>query len=117
MPTTTKNTRSGDGPRAALARLEDARTLLTTISTALETEIARRTDDVEQQRTGWTHYGDAARLHEDLKAVAEQLQIQRNEVEMEHACPGCHTRDADRLLINDDDDVRCTVCGCEYSLD
>ena len=80
MPTTTKKTTTNNGPRAALAKLDDARTLLTTISTALEREHARRTSDLNQPQVGWRHYGDAGRLLEELKTVADLLGIPRNEV-------------------------------------
>ena len=65
---------------------------------------------------GWAHFGDAGRLFEELKNLGELLGIDRNEVFDEHSCPGCGTRDVDRLLI-DDSEVRCTVCGTEYTLD
>src|SRR5690606_19931942 len=113
---TTKPTTSA-GTHAALAKLDDARTLLTTISAALEREHEQRTSDLDNPRIGWRHYGDAARVLEELKTVADALGIARHEVAGGHACPGCGTRDADRLDLDDDDHVRCTVCGCEYTID
>jgi NurA-like 5'-3' nuclease len=116
MPKITKKTRREDGPRATVAKLEDARTLLTTIRQALDKEILERTDDLSRSGLGWTHFGDAGHLLEELKEVGHLLLIDRNEVMDEHACPGCGTRDVDRLLI-DESEVRCTVCGTEYTLD
>ena len=116
MPKITKKTARDAGPRAAVAKLEDARALLTTIRQSLDREILRRADDLSQPDRGWTHFGDAARLFEELKTFGELLGIDRNEVLSTHACPSCGTRDADRLLIYEDD-VRCTACGCEYRLD
>ncbi len=116
MPKITKRTKREDGPRAAVAKLEDARSLLTTLRQALDREILERADDLNRPGLGWTHFGDAARLLEELKEVGHLLGVDRNEVFDEHACPGCGTRDVDRLLL-DDNQVRCTVCGCEYTLD
>ena len=116
MPQITKKTTREDGPRAAVAKLEDARTLLTRIRQALDQEILERTDDLSRPGLGWTHFGDAARLLEELKDVGHLLGIDRNEVFDEHSCPGCGTRDVDRLLI-DESEVRCTICGTEYTLD
>ncbi len=116
MPKITKKTRREDGPRATVAKLEDARTLLTTIRQALDKEILERTDDLSRSGLGWTHFGDAGHLLEELKEVGHLLLIDRNEVGDEHACPGCGTRDVDRLLLNESE-VRCTVCGTEYTLD
>ena len=116
MPNITKKTQREDGPRAAIAKLEDARTLLTTIRQALDKEILKRTDDLSRPGSGWTHFGDAARLLEELKEVGHLLLIDRNEVLDEHACPGCGTRDVDRLMI-DESEVRCAICGTEYTLD
>ena len=56
-------------------------------------------------------------LLEQLKTVGDLLGIPRNEVIEGHGCPGCGTRDADRLAVDEDDHVRCTVCGCEYTID
>jgi hypothetical protein len=117
MPTITQKPTTSAGTHAALAKLDDARTLLTTISAALEREHAQRTDDLVTPAIGWRHYGDAARVLAELKVVADALGIARNEVAGDHACPGCGTRDADRLTLDDDDHVRCSVCGCEYTLD
>jgi hypothetical protein len=114
--TITKKPTTSAGPQAALARLDDARTLLTTISAALEREHAKRTSDLDTPRIGWRYFGDAARVLEELKTVADALGIERNEVAGEHACPGCGTRDADRLAL-DENDVHCAVCGCEYTID
>ena len=116
MPKITKKTKREDGPRAAVAKLEDARALLTKIRQALDIEILERTDDLSRSGLGWTHFGDAGHLLEELKEVGHLLLIDRNEVMDEHACPGCGTRDVDRLLI-DESEVRCTVCGTEYTLD
>ena len=116
MPKITKKTARDAGPRAAVAKLEDARALLTTIRHALGSEILRRADDISKPEQGWAHFVDAARLFEELKTFGELLGIDRNEVISEHACPSCGTRDVDRLLI-DEDDVRCTICRCEYRLD
>jgi len=116
MPKITKRTKREDGPRAAIAKLEDARALLTTIRQALDKEVLERTDDLSRPGLGWTHFGDAARLLEELKDVGHLLLIDRNEVLDEHACPGCGTRDVERLLL-DESEVRCTICGCEYTLD
>jgi hypothetical protein len=114
MPKITKKTKREDGPRAAVAKLEDARALLTRIRQALDKEILERTDDLSRPGLGWTHFG--GRLFEELKNVGELLGIDRNEVFDEHSCPGCGTRDVDRLLI-DESEVRCTICGTEYTLD
>ncbi|MEO2031505.1 MAG: hypothetical protein ABGZ35_05425 [Planctomycetaceae bacterium] len=116
MPKITKKTKGEDGPRAAIAKLEDARALLTTIRQALDKEILERTDDLSRPGLGWTHFGDAARLLEELKDVGHLLLIDRNEVLDEHACPGCGTRDVERLLL-EESEVRCTICGTEYTLD
>ncbi|MDA0207670.1 MAG: hypothetical protein O2795_20340 [Acidobacteria bacterium] len=116
MPKVTKKTKREDGPRAAVAKLEDARTLLTRIRQALDNEILKRTDGLSRPGLGWTHFGDAGHLFEELKNVGELLGIDRNEVFDEHSCPGCGTRDVDRLLI-DESEVRCTICGTEYTLD
>ena len=116
MPTINKKPTRDAGPRAAVAKLEDARALLTTIRQSLDREILKRTDDLGSTGVGWKHFADAARLFEELKDLGHLLLIDRNEVMDEHACPGCGTRDVDRLLI-DEDDVRCTICGCEYTLD
>ena len=114
MAKITKKTTPDAGPRATLAKLEDARSLITTIRQSLDREILKRADGVGKSDVGWTHFGDAARLLEELKAVGDLLGMGRNEVGSEHACPGCGTRDADRLAI-EDDGVRCAVCGCEYT--
>ncbi|MEQ9588042.1 MAG: hypothetical protein RJS97_08820 [Parvibaculaceae bacterium] len=114
MPKITKKTKREDGPRAAVAKLEDARALLTKISQALDNTILERTND---PGAGWAYFGDAGRLFEELKNVGELLGIARNEVLDVHACPGCGTRDVDRLLIDESEDVRCTICGTEYTLD
>ncbi len=116
MPKITKKTQREDGPRATVAKLEDARTLLARMRQALDKEILKRTDDLNRPGSGWAHFGDAARLLEELKEVGHLLLIDRNEVIDEHACPGCGTRDVDRLLLNESE-VRCTVCSCEYTLD
>jgi hypothetical protein len=116
MPKITKKTQREDGPRAAVAKLEDARTLLARMRQALDKEILKRTDDLNRPGSGWAQFGDAARLLEELKEVGHLLLIDRNEVIDEHACPGCGTRDVDRLLLNESE-VRCTVCGTEYTLD
>lgn len=116
MPKISKKTTRDAGPKATLVKLEDARTLLATLQRALDTEINERKADLARARTGWTHFGDAARLLEELKDVGHLLLVDRNEVLDEHACPGCGTRDVDRLLL-DESEVRCTVCGCEYTLD
>ena len=115
MPKITKKTKREHGPRAAVAKLEDARALLTRIRQALDNEILERSDDLNRPGIGWKHFGDAGRLFEEFKSIGELLGIDRNEVFDEHSCPGCGTRDVDRLLI-DESEVRCTVCGTEYTL-
>ena len=115
MAKITKKTTPDAGPRATLAKLEDARALLTTIRQSLDREILKRADDVGNPGVGWKNFGEAARLLEELKTVGDLLGMGRNEVGSEHACPGCGTRDVDRLLI-DENEVRCTVCECEYSV-
>ena len=116
MPTVTKKTTREDGPRAAVAKLDDARALLKTIQRALDKKLLERKDDLNRPSLGWTHFGDAGHLFEQLKNFGELLGIDRNEVPAEHSCPGCGTRDVDRLLV-DESEVRCTICGCEYKLD
>jgi len=116
MPKITKKTQREYGPRATIAKLEDARALMTTIRQTLDKEILKRTDDLSRPGSGWTYFGDAGRLLEELKNIGELLGIDRNEVCDELSCPGCGTRDVDRLLI-EENEVRCTVCGCEYTLD
>jgi hypothetical protein len=109
MPTITKKTTRDNGPQATLAKYQDARTLLDAIRTKLDQRM-------DQPTRGWAGFGDAGRLLEDLKNIGDWLGIPRNEVIDEHACPGCHTRDADRLAIDEEERVRCTACGCEYKL-
>jgi hypothetical protein len=113
MPKITKRTRAEDGPRATAAKLKDAQAMLNAIQTVMEK--ARR-DRANDQTGNWAHFDDACRLLEELKKVGDLLRIPRNEVAPEDACPECGTRDVDRLLI-DEGEVRCTVCGCEYTLD
>jgi len=97
-----------------LVKYEDARSLLNRIREALDAEILDR----NQNARGWSHYGDACRLLEELKELGHLFHIDRNEVADNHACPHCGTKDADHLIIQDDArSVRCTVCGCRYELD
>ncbi len=62
MTKITKKTTLNAGPRATLAKLEDARALLSTVRQSLDGEILKRADDVGRHGVGWTHFGDAARL-------------------------------------------------------
>ena len=116
MPRIRKKTRCEDRPRATISKLEDVHTLLANIRRALDREIRERMNDLDDAAIGWTHFGDAARLLEELKEVGHLLMIDRNEVGDADACPCCGTRDVDRLRL-DESEVRCTVCECEYSLD
>ena len=116
MPRMRKKTRREDGPRATITKLEDARTLLARMRRALDKEILERADDLDDAEVGWTHFGAAARLREDLKEVGQLLLIDRNEVDHADGCPCCGTHDVDRLRLAECE-VQCTICGCEYSLD
>ncbi|HSG71770.1 MAG TPA: hypothetical protein VLA12_15215 [Planctomycetaceae bacterium] len=111
MPTILKRTKTENGPQATLAKYEDACTLLDAIRNKLEERMQN------QPGPGWSDFGDAGRLLEDLKNVGDWLGIARNEVIGDHACPDCYTCDADRLEIDEEERVRCTVCQCEYKLD
>ena len=116
MPRIRKKPPGGDALLATVAKLQDARTLLVRMQRALDREIRDRKRDVGKTGIGWTHYGDAGRLLEELKEVGHLLMIDRNEVDDADACPCCGTRDVDRLRL-DESEVQCTICGCEYSLD
>jgi hypothetical protein len=58
---------------------------------------------------------DANDLLETLLAVADQLDPPvANHVAHTEACPNCGERNADRLVWQDDDTVRCAGCGTTY---
>lgn len=115
MPKILSKPKRDAGPQATLCKLEDARTLITRIREAIDREIDRRVDDRGRADVGWKHFGDAARLLEELKDVGHWLLIDRNEVGDDDGCPVCGTRDVDRLRL-DGNEVHCTTCGCEYEL-
>ena len=116
MPKTIKKPTSAAGPQAAFAKLADCREMVARIQQEIETLHAQRTNDAERPDLGWRHFGEAAHLRERLKEIGDLLGIERNEVLPEEACPGCGTRDADRLVANERD-ITCSICGCEYRLD
>jgi hypothetical protein len=39
---------------------------------------------------------------------------QANQVEPQDGCPRCGERDADRLVWQNDDEIRCQTCGALY---